>query len=65
MEGLFENRPVLYGLGGTGLLMLVCAAQILPPLNSQLELVLLPSGVRVLFAQLVVISGTLLLFDIR
>lgn len=46
MQGLLENKPVLYGLAGTGLVALLGAAQIIPSINENLELVSLPVQVR-------------------
>lgn len=46
MQGLLENKPVLYGLAGTGLVALLGAAQIIPSINDNLELVSLPVQVR-------------------
>jgi hypothetical protein len=46
MQGLLENRPVLYGLAGTAGAMLLCAAQVMPAFNAYLELVPLPAQVR-------------------
>jgi cation-transporting ATPase 13A1 len=39
MEGLFENRPLLYALSAAQVTILVAAAGLMPDLNELLELV--------------------------
>jgi len=45
MEGLIDNKPVLYGLSATGAFAMLCASQLIPPLNACMELLPLPMEV--------------------
>lgn len=47
MESLSENKPLYYSLIGTFLLLLICAMEISPELNENMELVSMPEDLQI------------------
>ena len=45
MEGLTENKPMLYSVFGSALGVFALAANLMPELNEQIQLVQLPDDV--------------------